>query len=462
MPTGLGDEQLWVSPTLTLDDISDITGNGNTALYDGTVTVVEDPAGYEGFQTSNTTAGTDYVYFDAPTAVDLPSASIAFWATSSFLASYAPIGGFCTAAFNDLRFFISRRATSGLARVYRKTVGGSVAIDDFLMPNGSADFTGGEWHHWCLVFENGKNNLYFDGVLIGQSPTSATGDLDVSGTNFSLGSQDGRTTAASAARYDDIRFYDSALTAAEVVHLASLRGVEGLPPVGLGDEQLWLCPSLNDSANDITGNGNHGTYQNGMGTISDTSNGGSLAYEFDGTDDYIDVVSSSVPAASYSVSLWQKNTRSNNQISIVFNAGDSSNNRVVNVDGYRSGTSGDNHGHRSSGTNYWVEQTTIRNQSQWYHYLLTYDGSFLRIYVDGQWVNTRSGVPNTTYTETKCWIGQYIGGGFHFQGQIDDIRTYDRALIQAEITHLASSRGVEGPSGGAGPSGGGLLLLGVG
>ena len=45
-------------------------------------------------------------------------------------------------------------------------------------------------------------------------------------------------------------------------------------------------------------------------------------------------------------------------------------------------------------------------------------------------------------------IGDYVGHGnhglFNFKGKQDDIRIYDRAITQAEITHLATSRGIEG------------------
>ena len=37
-----------------------------------------------------------------------------------------------------------------------------------------------------------------------------------------------------------------------------------------------------------------------------------------------------------------------------------------------------------------------------------------------------------------------VSSGF-FDGAMDDIRVYDRVLTQAEIAHLASSRGIEGP-----------------
>ena len=61
-------------------------------------------------------------------------------------------------------------------------------------------------------------------------------------------------------------------------------------PTGLGGEVMWLCPSLDDSPNDLSGNGNHGTYENGISTVadSDPTYGGSRAYNFDGSNDYID------------------------------------------------------------------------------------------------------------------------------------------------------------------------------
>ena len=242
---------------------------------------------------------------------------------------------------------------------------------------------------------------------------------------------------------DNIQYHDRLLTATEIqTHAYGPRTWE--PSAGLGDEKLWLCPSINNSPNDISGNGNNGVYQNGMGTISDVSNGGSLAYDFDGIADYIDVTSSGVPAAAYTVSLWQYSTTSVNNTA--FNAGDTSGNRTVNIAGVKAGQSGDNHGHKSGGTSYWVSNPTVRTSATWYHYLLTYDGSELKLYVDGVYIANLTGVPNTNWTESRCRVGQYIGSGFFFRGRIDDIRTYDRALTQAEITHLASQRGIEGPA----------------
>jgi len=220
-------------------------------------------------------------------------------------------------------------------------------------------------------------------------------------------------------------------------------------PTGLGDEKLWISATNDNTGtstafDDLSGEGNDGTANGGLLVVADTSNGGSYCFDFDGVDDYIDVVSSGVPAAAYSVSLWQYSTKS--QVNILFNAGDSNGQRNVNSDGIRSGTFGDSHGHTTSSGNTWVANPDNRSGSTWYHHVLTYDGSVLRLYVNGVLANSRTSVGNTNVTETMCYIGKYIGGAFQFQGRADDIRTYGRALTQAEITHLTSSRGVEGPA----------------
>ena len=89
-------------------------------------------------------------------------------------------------------------------------------------------------------------------------------------------------------------------------------------PTGLGDELLWLCPSLDDSPNDLSGNNNGGTYKNGTGTVvdSDPVYNGSRAYSFDGSDDYILTGSQAINSKqlSRSWSLWFK---TNGQIGTV-------------------------------------------------------------------------------------------------------------------------------------------------
>jgi hypothetical protein len=79
-------------------------------------------------------------------------------------------------------------------------------------------------------------------------------------------------------------------------------------PVGLGGEKLWLCPTLGGDRLDLSGNGNHGTYQGGMGTVADKYKG-SKAYKFDGVDDRISLVDNAIiqsTSSPFSTSTWVK------------------------------------------------------------------------------------------------------------------------------------------------------------
>jgi hypothetical protein len=77
----------------------------------------------------------------------------------------------------------------------------------------------------------------------------------------------------------------------------------------------------------------------------------------------------------------------------------------------------------------------------WTHLALTYDGSLLRLYVNGVQVASGNGSGAIQSTSNPLWIGgnQY---GENFQGLIDDVRVYNRALTQAEIqTDMATPLG---------------------
>lgn len=75
--------------------------------------------------------------------------------------------------------------------------------------------------------------------------------------------------------------------------------------IPLGGEIFWVCPSLDDSANDLSGNSHHGSYNGGMGTVADTDAGGSRAYSFDGIDDHISAATLAL-TGHFTISAWIK------------------------------------------------------------------------------------------------------------------------------------------------------------
>lgn len=76
-------------------------------------------------------------------------------------------------------------------------------------------------------------------------------------------------------------------------------------------------------------------------------------------------------------------------------------------------------------------------KEHWYHVTMIYEESRYRMYVNGRLVAERSG-SFTPYNEERMYIGRKSTDEpyFFFQGRIDDLRIYNRALENREIEAL--------------------------
>lgn len=453
MPTGLGDEQLWISATNdntgTSTAFNDQSGEGNNGTAVGTLVVAD------------TSEGGSFAFdFDGVNdRIDCPSTvlsgsqvfSMSCWVyVDSHDATYGEglMGQWeGSVSSNQVGIIYTGPATSFRGIV---TAGGSNYSST---ASGTSPPTGA-WHHLASVVDGSNVTLYVDGIS--QGATAYSGSINSSPTNaFEIGRYKGSGTASDRhcldGKMDDIRTYGRALTQAEITHLASQRGIEGPPPVGLGDEQLWLCPSLNDSANDISGNGNDGTYNGGMGTISDVSNGGSRCYDFDGVNDYIDCGNAIAPTTGYSASAWVSSTTfpTTNVVGTIIEKGYDGTDEPF-AFGFKNPT--DMRSYTYDGTLHGITNHTHgMSTGTWYHVATTFDGADWKLFVNGSEVATVS--DSTALTQNS--LNTYIGASWQINtvdrflnAKLDDVRLFYRALTQSEITHLATSRGIEGsPSG---------------
>jgi prepilin-type N-terminal cleavage/methylation domain-containing protein len=71
--------------------------------------------------------------------------------------------------------------------------------------------------------------------------------------------------------------------------------------------------------------------------------------------------------------------------------------------------------------------------NKWYHFVGTYDGSYIRMYKDGALVASTSQTGNLAVSDYTVKIGTFQGTNYNFNGLIDDVRVYSLALSQAEI-----------------------------
>lgn len=73
----------------------------------------------------------------------------------------------------------------------------------------------------------------------------------------------------------------------------------------------------------------------------------------------------------------------------------------------------------------------------WHHIALTYNGTALQLYLDGQNDGSTTNIPGTLDADAiNLAVGATSNGAAPFRGRIDDVRIYNRALSQSEITAL--------------------------
>ena len=90
------------------------------------------------------------------------------------------------------------------------------------------------------------------------------------------------------------------------------------------------------------------------------------------------------------------------------------------------------------------------NDNLWHHVAAAFDGQTVRCYVDG--VESSRRVRNSGLLHKTTWdlcignsvVGYGTGELLAFDGMIDEVRIYDRALSAAEIKALAKAKGVPG------------------
>jgi hypothetical protein len=86
-----------------------------------------------------------------------------------------------------------------------------------------------------------------------------------------------------------------------------------------------------------------------------------------------------------------------------------------------------------NGTVAYVSGSTPNAVNAWTHVALTYDGATLQLYVNGVQASSQVRTGGIQTNSNPLWIGGNSPYGEYFQGLIDEVRVYNRALNQAEI-----------------------------
>ena len=320
-----------------------------------------------------------------------------------------------------------------------------------------------DWSHVCAVYDGSTGvSVYINGMLAGSGTGSGALQSD-SGNNLLIG---GGTSNNFDGYIDEARVYPVAKTAAEIkteyVGGTQTRGSsavlganqdsgeflsQGLAGYWKMDEESGnsCVGAVNDSC-DSSGKVNDGEWN---GSTTSTLGKFGKSTIFDGSGDYIDVTDNTSinfgQDVDFTIGAWVKTTQA---------AAAGSWPMIVNKEYDSAGGTRQGYAlvlHNSDISSIWYFNVVVNGSfyvasgssdiadGQWHHIMGVRRGSTIYAYQDGVLANTAVASSGDTSRAVDLRIGAISGTGVwdYYQGNIDELRIYRRALDTNEILHLS-------------------------
>jgi|GEM_PF-1600706 uncharacterized protein (TIGR02145 family) len=204
----------------------------------------------------------------------------------------------------------------------------------------------------------------------------------------------------------------------------------------ISDAPLVASYPFSGNPNDESGNGNNGTENNGVALTTERYGQDNHAYSFDGVDDYIYVPHSASLnfSGEITVSAWIYPTRVDIEQQSITSKGGGWNRTgwllTLNSDRVR--------WHLGDGATegmFDTEKTIEANR--WTHVVALWKDETMNVYINGVKDNySASWASGLVANSHDLYIGKTDNVPFQFNGIIDDIKVYSKALTDAEILEL--------------------------
>ena len=329
----------------------------------------------------------------------------------------------------------------------------------------------GEWTHLATVYDGTTLTLYVNG----ENYASTSASFNFNNTDFNLG-RPWRSDPNFKGKVDEVRIWNTARTQQEIQdnYQTSLLGDES------GLIGYWNFDGDSSDVNNITdlsSNGNHGTFVNGQGdhivfnsqsqglgddTLkgnegNDTLKGnfgndeleGGIGHDYleggtgddvlvgdnrnnvlrlDGTDDYVQIANESnfdSITNTITVETWIKVESFTTRWQTIVSKGN---------DSWRLSRNANSNALHFAIGDKWASGNINVNDGQWHHVVGVYDGTSIKLYVDGvldEETTVQRSIPINDYNVLIGENEQAAGRQFH--GQIDELRIWNTARTQQEI-----------------------------
>ena len=299
----------------------------------------------------------------------------------------------------------------------------------------------GVWKHVVVVIDGTDLIIYYDGKFQNKKTV-------VSGTALSYQRLIFLSDQMSTPKYqiDQVRLFTVPLTPLEVeaLYTEELCICDGTVDTLqiLGDNSCIATYQLDGNANDLSGN-----YS---GTPTDVSYGAGefdLAGYYNGSSSEI-LLPSGAPFDDSdtikTLSVWAKRNTLSSRVMFL---GISDPQNAARYTVFQVSTTGvlSVSGRELSTDNSWLSQVSLTSDTDWHHYVFTYDGSTRKIYYDGQELtttednngsaNSSSWISYPNYSSTVYKLGAYREVVYS-DGQLDQVRIFNRAITAGEVETL--------------------------
>ncbi|HEY2104029.1 MAG TPA: LamG domain-containing protein, partial [Chthoniobacterales bacterium] len=408
-------------------DANDIQDN-NDGTIQGTVTFARGKVG-QAFSFDGNTA--NYVFVPHNTNLDLTQFTVDAWVFPT--PSNPTDGGFGTVV--DKEF-----SSGGINYSLFVSHDGTVEVD---FNNGSHQFVDSPpgaapqntWTHITGTYDGPSSKtlkLYVNGVLIGTHIADAGFETPATGQNLYIGVRNAASPQGSfQGLIDEVEVFDHALTGAEVlaIYNAGCTGKCRSCASAPGSMVSWWKGEGNTTDSEDSNNGIfNGTPAYGPGEVGQ-------GFSLNGTDQYIEVPDSPNLSITGPITIdaWIKANNNTSEHAIVekYDGGGSN--------GYFFRLSATGHlvaGICNASTFSTVSGATQVTTGTFHHVAAVFDGSNLQVYLDGVLDGTAPSVAPTDGTN-PLEIGARGGSpGNFFNGVIDEVEIFDRALTQREVQRI--------------------------
>ncbi len=381
---------------------NDASGNGNNGTPTGAT-----------FST-NRKYGTHSGNFDGNDYVTLKSSTLIANKTQSTIEAWVYPSGTCT----DTGTVYSENISGGVVFYLQITCAGTALFGIWRSdqsPNArnvysSIPILRDTWNHVAATLDSSGMKIYINGVFAGLNtsnlPTNQTINtvlagriVNSNGTNYFKG------------QIDDLAVYDRSLTAEEIAAHSSVVADYRM-------ENNWI-----DSVNGNTGSSSNAAFS-ASGKIGS-------AGSFDGTSSYVEVPHTENYnfTREFSAAFWLKAQSAQNQSFVLTDKAGS--NTGFSVKGGANGALTWGFGTGSDFTS--VTSKINLKDDNWHYVVGTYDGSALKIYIDGYLNNSKPENRDMVVNSSSLTIGGKSGGTEVYSGLIDELKIYRTALREVDI-----------------------------